>query len=108
MKKILSFILVLVFMLGACQICVSADETAVGNVYSEWKAQAGSISQLDGGLFQINAYDSTKEKSPTNPTDARQAVWNGSLEEGKFSVTFDIESIFAKRAVPIIKDGKEN
>ena len=96
MKKLLSFILVIVFVLSACQICVSAAESD-GNVYSEWKAQAGTISKLSDGLFQMNAFDESKEKTDANPKAARQAVWSGSLTEGKFTVVFDAASIFAGR-----------
>ncbi len=83
-KRILSFLLVLTFILCALPICVSAEETGTGNTFEEWSAQVGSISKLDGGVFQINTGNGH-----------RQAIWNGTLEEGKITVTFDVDSIFA-------------
>ncbi len=99
-KRIVSVMLVLAFALLALPMSVSAD---AGNTFDEWTAKVGSISAVDGGVFQINAFDAGQKAATTNVKHARLAVWNGSLPEGSISVTFDTASLVAGRG-----DGREN
>ena len=114
-KRIVSMMLLLAFVVLALPMGVSAGQANANTVdyessIDDWSAKLGQISALDGGVFKINAWDANSATSNTlNPKHARLAMWNGSLAEGKFSVTLDTASIFARRAAPIINaDGSEN
>ncbi len=93
--------LVLVFALLALPMSgVAAAETYQGK-FSDWTAAVGSISRVSGGVFQLDAYDSSKPKDITNTNHARFAIWQGDITTGKISVTVDTASLLAGRA-----DGK--
>ncbi len=78
------------------------DYTPNGNSVDEWSAKIGQISSIDGGLFQINAWDESQATNKTlNPKHSRLAMWYGNLNSGKVSVTLDYASIKAGRG-----DGK--
>ncbi len=89
--------LVLTFIICALPLSLSAAETGDGSKMADWTAKIGSISKLDGGVFQINAY-SGSSPSLTNKNHARLAVYNGEYKSAKISVTFDADGIFAKRS----------
>lgn len=105
-KRIVSLMLVLTFVLLALPMSVGAAATA-GNAkageatytskFEDWTAKIGTISAINDGTFQINAFDSSAAASLTNKKHARMAMWNGELAEGRFSVTFDTASILAGR-----------
>ncbi len=65
---------------------------------ADWTAKVGGISAIDNGVFQINAYDQNSAATQVNQKGARQAMWNGSIDEGKISITLDTASILAKRS----------
>ena len=90
--------LVLTFILCALPLSLSAAETGDGSKMSDWTAKIGSISKLNGGVFQINAHNKNAANSLTNKAHARLAMFNGEYNAAKISVTFDKDSIFAKRA----------